>query len=212
MEIKLNGVCRRWCELRIEPLLSSSLSSSFSSSLKFLNNKRLNKLSARQGGRFAANIRPIGVCWLLLPLALLIFAGCETTNPSSERVKLSITSSEWVIEEEMLAHTPLGTEGGEVLDFVNSRLVHSQRENPDLDDIYVYIDDQGDSPYPEELKYQVIQVHMGLHGAGRENFLMNSNWVYISWLLENDLLIDIVVTKVIPASFPAEPEPQAENL
>ena len=148
----------------------------------------------------------------LLLLAASTFPGCATTDPAKERVKLSITSSEWVIEKEMLAYTPLGTLGGEVLDFVNSRLMYSQRENPDLDDIYVYIDNQNESLYPEELKYQVIQVHMGLHGAGGANFLMNSNWVYISWLLENDRLIDIVVTKVIPGAPPSDAEAEAATL
>ena len=131
-------------------------------------------------------------------------------DPAKEPVKLSITSPEWVIEEEMLAYTPLGTHGATVLDFVNNRLVHSQRENPDFNDIYVYVDDANQSPYPQELKYQVIQVHMGLHGAGGKDFIMNSNWVYISWLLENDDLIDIVVTKVIPGSF--ETASEEENL
>ncbi len=130
----------------------------------------------------------------------MAFMGCATTDPAREPVKLSISSPEWVIEEEMLAYTPIGTRGAEVLDFVNNRLVHSQKENPDFDDIYVYVDDAEQSPYPEELKYQVIQVHMGLHGAGGKDFLMNSNWVYISWLLENNDLIEIVVTKVIPRS------------
>lgn len=142
----------------------------------------------------------------MLLLAASTFTGCATTDPAKARVKLSITSADWIIEEEMLEYTPLGTLGGEVLDFVNNRLIHSQRENPDLDDIYVYIDNQDESLYPDELKYQVIQVHMGLHGAGGANFLMNSNWVYISWLLENDQLIDIVVTKVIPGSPSSEEE------
>lgn len=150
--------------------------------------------------------RPVKVLWVLL-LTAAVLAGCETTNPEKARIKPSISSPEWEIEEEMLAYTPHGMSSEEVLEFVNTRLVHSQKEDSESDDIYVYVDDGSDSKYVKELNYKLIQVYTGLHGAvyGDTNeFLLNSNWVYISWLFENNKLIDIVVTKVIPNGTPMD--------
>ena len=147
-----------------------------------------------------------------LLVLLLTVTGCETTSgPSSSKVRMSISAPEWEIEEQILAYTPLGMEDEIVLDFVNRRLSHSQEEDSEYDDIYVYVNEGGDSPYPEELNYKVIQVRMGLHGPAKEDFILKSNWVYISWLFENDQLIDIVVTKVVPGGEEEEITPTPGN-
>ena len=115
-------------------------------------------------------------------------------------MRVPIASPEWEIEEEMLSHTPLGSNPDFVLEFVNNHLVHSEETDSEYDDIYVYVDDADGDPYPAEMKYKIIQVHMGLHGSAQQDFLLKSNWVYISWLFENDSLVEIIVTKVIPDS------------
>jgi hypothetical protein len=133
-------------------------------------------------------------------LVTLVAFGCETTNPSKSRVKFAINLPEWQLEEEMLHYTPLGTADSEVLEFVNTRLKHSEEEESGYNDIHVFVDDGSDERYPSVRKYKVIQVHMGLHGKAQQDFLLHSNWVYISWLFEDNKLIDIVVTKVVPGS------------
>jgi hypothetical protein len=139
-------------------------------------------------------------CPSALMAIVFLFAlwGCETTNPAKSRVKFTINLPEWELEEQMLAYTPLGTADSEVLEFVNTRLKHSEEEESGYNDIHVFVDDGSDEKYPVDRKYKVIQVHMGMHGKAQKDFLLKSHWVYIAWLFEDNQLIDIVVTKVVP--------------
>ncbi len=140
-----------------------------------------------------------GVALVSALLAFFLLSACETTQTKSPKIRVSIASPEWEIEKEMLVHTPLGADPDYVLEFVNKRLVHSEEEDSESDAFNVYMDDMDGDEYPDEMQYKIIQVHMGLHGAAQQDFLLKSNWVYISWLFENSGLVDIVVTKVVPS-------------
>ena len=146
---------------------------------------------------------------MVVALSFTLGSGCETTSgPSNTRVRLPIAAPEWEIEEQILGYTPVGAPDDAVLEFVNHRLIHSEKEASEYDNIAVYVNDGSDSPFPEQLNYKIIQVHMGLHGSANQDFILRSNWVYITWLFEHDHLIDIVVTKVVPGG---DPEPNQRD-
>lgn len=105
--------------------------------------------------------------FILIPL----LCACQTSESTSNTVKINPRLTETQIRAGVLAHTPIGSSVQDVLGFLNTKLVHVHGE-PDTYDKW----------------NRSIQILLGKYGLGRET--------YVAWKFdENRKLIDVFVRK-----------------
>ncbi len=152
-------------------------------------------------GYLIAQPLPLRVFWITAwTLSVCIWTGCETTRFAKvEKVKIPMLAPEHVIQSELYYFTPVGMPVDEVLAFVRSRLFHSESRDIGSQQLTVALDRDLQTHYQD---FKMIQVHMGVHGTTTKNLIMDSNWVFITWLFdEYDKLVEILVTRVRPADY-----------